>query len=105
MSDIMKLSKMHGFLIEGIGYAAAFFGTILMLPQTYKSYKTKRVADISLSMLVVYVINCTLWEVYGWLIDSNPIIICNIIALFIGIIQLIIKIKYGKYQEILSDKS
>lgn len=86
---------MHDNMVEVIGYAAAFFGTILMIPQTYKSFKTKKVNDISMSMLVVYIINCTLWEAYGILIHSNPIIICNIIALCIGIVQLLIKIRYS----------
>lgn len=81
---------------EIIGYVAAFFGTILMLPQTYKSYKTKQVNDISMAMLVVYIINCSLWEVYGVLIHSRPIMVCNIIALCIGIVQLVIKIQYSK---------
>lgn len=83
-------------LVDIIGYAAAFFGTILMLPQTYKSYKTKRVDDISMSMLVVYIINCTLWETYGWFIHSNPIIVCNFIALIIGTVQIVIKVRYSK---------
>lgn len=87
---------MHEILVDVIGYAAAFFGTILMLPQTYKSYKTKRVDDISMSMLIVYIINCTLWEVYGWFIVSNPIIVCNLIALMIGVVQIVIKVKYGR---------
>jgi uncharacterized protein with PQ loop repeat len=85
-------------IVDIFGYAAAFFGTILMLPQTYKSYKTKRVNDISMSMLVVYIINCSLWEVYGWLISANPVIICNAIALVIGTIQIFIKLKYKDFQ-------
>lgn len=85
---------MENILVDIFGYAAAFFGTILMLPQTYKSYKTKRVNDISMSMLWVYIVNCSLWEVYGWLIAANPVIICNAIALVIGTIQIIIKLKY-----------
>ncbi|HEY9125309.1 MAG TPA: SemiSWEET family transporter [Bacteroidales bacterium] len=79
---------------EIVGYLAAVFGTALMLPQVYKSIKTKRVDDISMSMLVVYVINCTLWEVYGLLIHAMPVILCNIIALGIGIVQLVLKFKY-----------
>jgi MtN3 and saliva related transmembrane protein len=79
---------------EIIGYIAAVFGTILMLPQVFKSYKTKRVDDISTSMLVVYIINCSFWEIYGILIHSNPVIICNILALFIGIFQMILKVKF-----------
>ena len=77
-----------------VGYLAAVFGTALMLPQVYKSIKTKRVDDISMSMLVVYVINCSLWEVYGLCIHAMPVILCNIIALGIGILQLVLKFKY-----------
>lgn len=91
---------MHLNFVELVGYVAAFFGTILMVPQTYKSYKTKKVNDISMSMLIVYIINCSLWEGYGWLIKSNPIIVCNFIALLIGLIQIRIKIKYRRYNSI-----
>lgn len=79
---------------EVIGYLAAVFGTFLLLPQVYKTLKTKRVKDISTTMLVVYIINCSLWETYGILLKSMPIIICNLSALCIGIFQLILKVKY-----------
>ena len=80
---------------EIVGYAAAFVGTLIMIPQTYKSYKTKRVNDISMSTLLVYVTNCILWETYGWLILSNPIIFCNAIGLCVGMMQITFKLKYG----------
>ncbi len=82
--------------VDIIGYLAAFFGTILLVPQVYKTVKTKRVDDVSLVMLIVYVINCSLWEIYGLLINSLPIILCNLIAGIIGIFQLRLKIKYEK---------
>ncbi|MGC8824076.1 MAG: SemiSWEET family sugar transporter [Bacteroidales bacterium] len=78
-----------------IGYAAATVGTILMLPQVYKSYRTRRVDDISMAMVIVYIVNCTLWEIYGWLLDSMPIILCNLIALIIAFIQLYLKLRLG----------
>jgi MtN3 and saliva related transmembrane protein len=82
------------FFTEIIGYLAAVFGTALMMPQLYKSFKTKRVDDISMVMLVVYLINCSLWETYGILIKSNPVIICNFLALIIGSIQVYAKKKF-----------
>jgi MtN3 and saliva related transmembrane protein len=83
---------------EIIGYLAAAFGTALMLPQLYKAYKTKRVDDISMVMLVVYLINCFLWEIYGLLIGSMPIILCNMIAGVIGVLQILLKKKYQTKQ-------
>jgi len=83
-----------------IGYAAATVGTILMLPQVYKSYRTRRVDDISMAMVIVYIVNCTLWEIYGWLLDSMPIILCNIIALVIAFIQLYLKLSFGSKKDL-----
>ncbi len=83
-------------MTEIVGYTAAVFGTALMLPQVFKSYKTKRVNDVSIIMLIIYIINCSLWEVYGILICSKPIIVCNILALFIGMLQLYLKLKLQK---------
>jgi MtN3 and saliva related transmembrane protein len=82
------------WVTDTVGYVAAVFGTALMLPQVYKSFKTRRVDDISMVMLVVYILNCTSWEIYGLLIKSMPIILCNIIAGLIGITQLLLKLKY-----------
>jgi len=87
---------MNPVIIESIGYFAAFFGTILMLPQAIKTYRTKHVADISLVMLIVYIINCLLWGVYGYFLQSGPMLICNGCALIIGFLMLTMKILFSK---------
>lgn len=81
-------------LKEIIGLAATIIGTSLMLPQVYKSFKTKSVSDISWGMLVLYFFNCLLWLIYGLLIFSIPLMATNGIALCISILQIILKIKY-----------
>jgi MtN3 and saliva related transmembrane protein len=86
-------------LTEIIGYAAAVFGTALMLPQVFKTFKTRRVDDISMVMLVVYIINCGLWETYGLLIGSMPMILCNATAGLIGVLQIGLKLKYQTKSE------
>ncbi len=83
---------MNQFVINFIGYSAAFFGTILMLPQAIKTYRSRRVDDISLVMLIVYIINCLLWEIYGFFLHSGPMLVCNGIAVVIGFLMLIMKI-------------
>jgi len=77
-----------------IGFSAAIVGTSLMLPQVIKSIKTKKVNDIAFGMLLLYFFNCLLWFIYGVLISSWPLIICNFIALIISIVQLALKMKY-----------
>jgi MtN3 and saliva related transmembrane protein len=87
---------METLLTSILGYSAAVVGTSLMLPQIIKSLKTKRVEDISGIMLVIYFINCILWSIYGYLINSMPVLVCNLVALIISIAQIIIKVKYSK---------
>lgn len=77
-----------------IGFLAAAVGTSLMLPQVIKTFKTKKVDDVSLVMLVFYFLNCLLWLTYGLLILAWPLIVCNFIALIISIIQLVLKFQY-----------
>lgn len=81
-------------LTEIVGYSAAVVGTSLMLPQVYKSYNTKKVHDLSFSMIILYVLNCTLWFIYGNLISAMPVIITNFIALIISIVLLSLKMSY-----------
>ena len=85
---------MSQLLTQIIGYAAAVAGTSIMIPQVIKSLKTKSVKDISLGMLGIYVINCILWIIYGFLIESYPVIVANAFAGSVVLFQLSLKIKY-----------
>ncbi len=82
-------------IIEAIGYLAAILGTFLMLPQVIKSVQTESVGDVSFVMLWVYAIQCLLWLVYGIGIKKVPLVLCNGIALIIGIVQLYLKFTFG----------
>lgn len=75
---------------EVVGYLAAVVGTSLMLPQVFKTLKTKNSNYLSLTMLTLYFLNCLLWLTYGILIVAWPVIVCNFIALIISIIQIIL---------------
>jgi MtN3 and saliva related transmembrane protein len=88
---------MSPFNPDIIGYAAAAFGTFIMLPQLIKSIRTESVEDISMLMLVLYIINCALWAFYGVLIKRFPVTISNLIAGFIVLAQFAVKIKYAKH--------
>ncbi len=78
------------------GYAGTVVGASLMLPQVYDSYKRKSMDDVSFVMLMMYLLNCVLWNIYGVLIWSIPLIIANTIAGIIGITLIIMKIFYSK---------
>ena len=78
-----------------IGIIAALFTTFAFIPQALKIYKSKSTKDISLTMWLVFSVGVVLWLVYGILIMSFPIIIANIVTLFISLFILFYKIKYS----------
>lgn len=82
-------------ITEIIGYTAAVAGTLIMVPQVIKSIKTKKVDDLAWGMLVLFLLNCILWVIYGVLITAWPVIISNSVVLLIIIFQSILKYKYS----------
>jgi MtN3 and saliva related transmembrane protein len=77
-----------------LGYTAAALGTSLMIPQIVRIIRTKHAGDVSIVMLIVYVVQCALWAWYSWLIGAMPMIVCNVVAFAIGIVLLFLKKKY-----------
>jgi len=77
-----------------VGYVAMIVGTCVMFPQIVKSLQTKRVEDLSLSMVWLYFFNCLLWFTYGILIRASPVFIANGIGIMISGAQVFLKLKY-----------
>ena len=80
--------------IEILGLVAATLTTSAFVPQVYKTWKNKSVKDISLSMYTVLLMGLLLWIVYGFYINSLPIIAANIITATLSVLIVIMKIKY-----------
>ncbi len=69
--------------IEILGLIAALLTTASFLPQVYKTWKTKSTESLSLTMLLIFVTGVFCWLVYGFLIDSFPIILANFMKQFL----------------------
>lgn len=65
---------------EILGYLAAFFTTASFLPQVYKTWKTKSVEGLSLTMYLVFFTGIVCWLIYGIYLNSMPIILANTIT-------------------------
>lgn len=74
-----------------IGYFAAFLTTVAFIPQAYQSWKTRDLSGISLPMYTLFTSGVTLWLVYGFYINSMPIVIANAITLVLSTIVLTLK--------------
>ncbi|MCK8520876.1 SemiSWEET transporter [Aquimarina sp. D1M17] len=80
--------------IEILGLVAAVLTTAAFFPQVYKTWKTKSTDSLSLSMLLIFVSGLLCWLVYGFLIDSFPIILANFVTIILGLILLYFKLRY-----------
>ncbi|WP_139000874.1 SemiSWEET family sugar transporter [Hyunsoonleella aestuarii] len=82
--------------MEIIGFAAAILTTGAFLPQVYKTWKTKDVSGLSLSMLLIFFIGIVGWLVYGILMKSPSMIFANTITAISSFLLLYFKMKYSK---------
>jgi MtN3 and saliva related transmembrane protein len=76
-----------------IGFIAAIFTTVSFIPQALKVYKTKRTSDISLGMFILMSTGVALWIAYGFLINSAPVIIANVVTLMLAAYILVMKVR------------
>ncbi|AFY74479.1 hypothetical protein Syn7502_02506 [Synechococcus sp. PCC 7502] len=78
-----------------IGFLAAILTTSAFLPQVLKIWHSHSTKDLSLPMLVTFVLGISLWLIYGLLLNASPIIIANFITLILNLIILGFKLRYG----------
>ncbi|HET9054772.1 MAG TPA: SemiSWEET family transporter, partial [Cyclobacteriaceae bacterium] len=63
--------------VETVGYFGSFLSTITFFPQVYKAWKTKRVGDLSMTMILIVFTSTLVWIVYGVAKNIGPVILCN----------------------------
>ena len=80
--------------IELIGLLAALLTTSAFLPQVLKTWKTKDVEGLSLSMYAIFLSGVLLWLVYGIMINSMPVIIANALTALSGAFLIFCKLKF-----------
>lgn len=77
-----------------IGYFAAGFTTMSLLPQILRIRRLKEAKDISLLMPFMMAAGSLLWTVYGLMIWSPPIIAANAVALVIALTTALFAVRY-----------
>ena len=81
-------------LIDWVGSAAAFLTTASFIPQAWKTFRSKDVSGISLTMYSLFTLGVALWLVYGVLLMAWPIIIANTITTSLALMILSMKLRY-----------
>ncbi len=78
-----------------IGVLAGTLTTASFVPQVVKAWRTRSLADFSLSMLLTVALGVALWVVYGVMIGGAPIVIFNAVTLALALALLAMKLRFG----------
>jgi MtN3 and saliva related transmembrane protein len=81
------------------GLIASITGIVGFIPQIIKAYKTKSTNDISMGMLINYLICCITWAGYGLIENTFFVIWSNIVGTGVCLIVILQKIYYDKYKK------
>ena len=81
-------------IIDIFGYIGAVLLTLLFVPQVYTTYKTKNIEGLSYIFLILEFFAALNFIIYGFLINSIPIIIANSSAFICSILLLLAKIRF-----------
>lgn len=77
-----------------VGYLAAILTTTAFVPQALKSWRTRDLSGVSLTMYSLFTLGVALWLVYGLLLGSWPITIANTITLVLAGVVLALKLMH-----------
>jgi MtN3 and saliva related transmembrane protein len=85
---------MSNLIANVVGTGAALCSMTSFAPQIVKIWREKDASSVSLRMYVVTVTGFTLWAVYGFLIDSWPVVGSNIVCLVMSGCVLALKFRF-----------
>lgn len=83
-------------LAELVGFAAAVCSMSSFVPQIIKIWRERDASSVALRMYVITVTGFTLWTIYGFLIDSLPVIGANLVCLVLSGIILVLKWRFSR---------
>lgn len=83
-------------MIKIVGLIAGILTASSLLPQVFKTIKTKEAEDVAPFMFWMLVTGTGLWGYYGILRDDFPIIITNAFSFSLNIFMLVLRKRYAK---------
>ena len=79
-----------------LGYLAGTLTTAALVPQVWRTFRTKDVSGISLRMYSIFTIGIAVWLAYGVLLKETPMMLANGVSLVLACAVLAMKLKYGR---------
>jgi MtN3 and saliva related transmembrane protein len=81
--------------ISILGFVAGVITSAGMIPQVVKTWRTKKVDEISLGMYSIYIVGFILWLTYGFLKKDYPILCTNSVSLLLSSLMVVFKLSFG----------
>ncbi len=76
-------------ILASLASAAGIIMGLSSLPQIYKIFSRKKASDVSKTTHYIIVIGATIWTLYGFEINSLPLILSNLVGLVTNLIILV----------------
>jgi MtN3 and saliva related transmembrane protein len=95
IEQIINTKTLDETTITTIGYIGAVLLDITLLPQLYKTFKSKQTRDISIYFMFLQIITCIFFLTYGILLNEAPIMMANSILMLELLVLLYAKIRYS----------
>ena len=77
-----------------LGYIAGTLTTAALVPQVWRTFRTRDVSGISLRMYSIFTIGIAVWLAYGVLLRQTPMMLANSLSLLMACAVLAMKLKY-----------
>lgn len=76
------------------GWMASFLCTLILVPQIFKTFKTRHTDDVSMYMLVISVAGNGFWVLHASMTDNIPLIVGASLISLMSIVLIIFKFMY-----------
>lgn len=81
-------------LTDLLGYAAGTLTTVALVPQAWRTFRTRDVSGISLRMYSIFTLGVAIWLAYGVVLNELPMILANSVSLVLAFCVLGMKLKF-----------
>jgi len=82
--------------IDYLGLVGVVTGSLTIVPQVYKAWKSKSVGDLSIWMILILISNVSIWLVYGIARNDFPMILANAVIMVLSLLMLYFKQTFKK---------
>ncbi len=79
---------------ELFGYLGSILSSITFIPQVYKTWKSRRAKELSLTMLIIVFISTVVWLIYGIALQYWPVVAANAIICVLSIVLIVFKFTF-----------